>query len=276
MRGESTRTSHKARVDRFNIDFDGSQLTITTDVGGVGDFVRGTYRHMLVEETPFPIGRIDVARKSDGFLLESTESLELIGESCDPMLPYLKEEVIRRFMQARQELLWFHAGTVERNGNALLIAGVSGQGKSTLTTMLGQRGWRLMSDDVAPIRMDTDDVLSFCQSPLRRLDPGADVPQDEVGSIDREHVELDIAALRREPARLRAVVFPQFERNSVIDLARLSQGEGALELLRHARNIVDHKAAAIERVATLARTVPMYRLCYGASIQGVEAIADLI
>jgi hypothetical protein len=40
-----------------------------------------------------------------------------------------------------------HCACLDRDGNALLVAGVSGAGKSTLTAALGQRGFAVVSDD---------------------------------------------------------------------------------------------------------------------------------
>jgi hypothetical protein len=49
-----------------------------------------------------------------------------------------------------------HAAAVEVDGKALLFAGSSGMGKSTLAAAFGRRGHRLLSDDVAPFRLTAD------------------------------------------------------------------------------------------------------------------------
>ena len=261
-------------VKDFFIEFDGAQLTVSTDVKGVEDFVRSSFRHMLVAEASRPVGVIEIAGVQNGFVLNSTERLELESEGCEPLLPYLKEEIVVRFMRARPDLLWMHAGAVARLDGALLIAGSSGQGKSTLTTMLCDRGWQLMSDDVAPVRMIDDMVLPFYQSPTRRLDPGRDVAPEDLGSIEREGVEMVSGSLRREPATLQGLLFPRFERNIGAEMIELPAGTGALELLRHARNIVDHRESAVERAAAIARSVPMFQLCYGNPAEAVDMIRE--
>jgi hypothetical protein len=44
-----------------------------------------------------------------------------------------------------------HSGAVARDGQAVLLVGSSGHGKTTLTLELMRRGWRFLSDDFAPI-----------------------------------------------------------------------------------------------------------------------------
>ena len=49
--------------------------------------------------------------------------------------------------QRLNDLLLLHAGTLERDGLALLLPALPGSGKSTLTAALSSRGWRLLSDE---------------------------------------------------------------------------------------------------------------------------------
>ena len=269
-------TTPDDHLEEFRIEFDGIQLTIATNETRIGQFVKDAYRYMLAATVCASIGDIKVLRVQTGFVLQSRETLNLDGESCEPLLPYLKEEIIVRFMQARPGLLWLHAGAVAQIGKAVLIAGSSGQGKSTIATKFCDRGWQLMSDDVAPIRMDTNEVLPFNQTPFRRIDPGVTMPMDGVGDIPREEVEMSASLLRRSSAPVVGVVFPRFDRGSNATLTRVSQGEGALELLRNSRNIMDHGNAAVARVAAMAKAVPMFQLCYSDAKDAVDAILQTV
>jgi hypothetical protein len=55
----------------------------------------------------------------------------------------------------------FHAGCVAQNGQALLICGDSGQGKSTLTFGLVAAGGEYLGDDHIPLHHDGRSALSF-------------------------------------------------------------------------------------------------------------------
>lgn len=54
-----------------------------------------------------------------------------------------------------------HAGVVAGDGGAILLAGPSGHGKSTLALELAVRGWTLFSDDFAPLALTDGTVAPF-------------------------------------------------------------------------------------------------------------------
>lgn len=247
----------------YHIEFDGGQLTIRTDVERVARFVESTYSVMLVPHAFQGVRVVEILRRGPGKFLCGDSVADLEGADEAPLLPWLKEEVILGFMRARPDLLWLHAGAVARGDEAIVICGQSGRGKSTLVTLLCESGWKLMSDDVAPVRMEADEVLPFCQTPLRRIFPGRMVSDEHVGSLEREVVVVDPGMLRKTPALVKAIVFPEFTSGYGADIRPLPRGDSALGILKNARNIVDHKAAAVERAAVMARQLPAYRLTYG-------------
>lgn len=65
----------------------------------------------------------------------------------------LFSEPVMRTVLVRQGRTSFHAAALFRNGNAILIMGGKGAGKSTLSAALQQQGWSLMADDL--VRVDT-------------------------------------------------------------------------------------------------------------------------
>ena len=58
----------------------------------------------------------------------------------------LYHRVLRCLISARPDLLWLHAGVVQRGGLAVVVTGRSGQGKSTIVEQFLTRGWEYLSD----------------------------------------------------------------------------------------------------------------------------------
>lgn len=251
-------------VTKLFIEFDGQQLEVLTDIRDVCHFFERTYGPMLVPVLTSRVGRLEVLRNGKGYTIRGTETFEIDEERpVNSFDDYLRHQVLSQFVRARPDLLWIHAAAVERDGKALLLVGPSGQGKSTFSTRLCERGWRLLSDDAAPIRMDTNEVLPFFQAPHRRKPSEREMTASELGIFDKEVVIIPENLLSRNGAVIRAIVFPSFKHGASAEMLSCPPGDAALDLLRNTTNFSDHKEGAVERVARLARMVPVYRLVYG-------------
>jgi hypothetical protein len=252
------------KIEKLFIEFDGQQIEVLTDVPAAYDLFERAYGPMLVSRLTSRAGRIEVLEASRGYTIHGLQKTDFSRRPLNSFLDYLKHDVLLQFIKARPDLLWVHAAAVERDGSALLIVAPSGQGKSTLATLLCEAGWRLLSDDGAPIRMDVDVVIPFPQSALRRKYPRREFSEEKRGYFEKEEVPLPDTALYLRPAPIKAVVFPLFRNDAAPELELLSPGIAALDLLRNCYNFTDHKEAAVARTARLAASIPMYRLSYGA------------
>lgn len=89
----------------------------------------------------------------------------------DP-LPQANEQSIVLFLMGsafgalfiQRRLLALHASAVEREGKAILFAGTSGAGKSTIGNLMQQRGYRFVTDDIAVINPQSSQVVPGFQS----------------------------------------------------------------------------------------------------------------
>jgi len=250
-------------VEKLFIEFDGQQIEVLTDIPAAYDLFKQSYGPMLVSRLTSSAGRIEILEATGGYRIHGFHKMDFAWRPLNLFLDYLKHDVLLQFIRARPDLLWVHAAAVERGGSALLMVGPSGQGKSTLATRLCEAGWRLLSDDSAPIRMDVDEVLPFPHSAVRRKYPGREFSEKERGYLEKEEVPLPDTALHLKPAPIRAIIFPLFRNDVAAELELLSPGTAALDLLRSCSNFADHKEAAVARIVRLSATIPMYRLSYG-------------
>lgn len=261
-------------MDLF-IEFDRQQLTFRTNIPEVAGYLTDTFCHMLVPAATNSVGMTEFNQTPEGYALRSAESIDYEGIALEEFLPLMKDEVRLQFMRARPDLLWMHAGAIERAGGALLLAAKSGQGKSTLSTYLCGHGWKFLSDDIAPIRMDTDIVIPFPQLPVRRLHPGREVGEGELHMLERETVPVSPVGVRRDDTDIRGIVFIEYVKGADAKLVTLDQGSAAIEILRNATNFWDHKSAAVERAAHLVGRIVMYRLAYDQPHEAVEVVNKL-
>jgi hypothetical protein len=116
-------------IEQINIEFDGEQVAVRTDVAELRDYLGRTYELMLSEQNGSAIGHLEITRLSDGFAFRGESELDYAGD-VSGLYEYLKYELLVQFIRKRQDLLWLHAAAVERGGKALIVAGPSGQGKA--------------------------------------------------------------------------------------------------------------------------------------------------
>jgi hypothetical protein len=191
-------------------------------------------------------------------------------------LPDATESPIRR-----EERLWgipallcflrrgdipLHAAVIEVDGEALLIAGPSGAGKTTLAAAFVGAGHRLLSEDLACLRrgerlavVPGPAMLRLRTDVARRMAiAGVEVGRDE----DRVHIALPEEGRGTcEPVPVRGIVLIHGEADEV-ELARVPPVEALRDLWALSFNLPDDadRARCFDAVAGLAERCPVWSL----------------
>ena len=145
--------------------------------------------------------------------------------------------------------LTLHAAVIERNGCAAIMPAPPGSGKSTLCAGLINRGWRLVSDELALISL-TDGLISPLGRPvslknqslqvIAKFVPGAvlnKVTHDtSKGSVSHMKAPAEHIARIRERVKPRWVIFPKYIPGSTAELTPRSRANSMLELGRNSFN----------------------------------------
>ena len=158
----------------------------------------------------------------------------------------------------------YHAAVLERDGRALVLPAPPGSGKSTLTAALAQRGWRLLSDELAlldprdgrlyglarPVNLKNQAIAL-----MRDFAPDAvltePVPDTLKGTLSLMKAPGDAITRVREGARPAWVVVPSFEPGAEATLEPLPKAQAHLLLAEQAFNYDIHGADGFEATADL-------------------------
>ena len=170
----------------------------------------------------------------------------------------------------QREYVVLHASAVEIDSAAIVFAGDSGQGKSTMAAALHLRGHPIVADDVAAVDVVRDACRIFRAFP--QLKVSSDAARGlaiDPENLPRAHPAGEERIYRangefpRTPLPLRAVYILADGPEAVIE--RLPPREAVAELLRHSYGLrsmepaVDHGAYFL-KCARLAAAIPLYRL----------------
>lgn len=139
--------------------------------------------------------------------------------------------------------LILHAGTIEKNGNVIIMPAEPGSGKSTLTAAMVYNGWRLFSDELALISLENLQVYP-CTRPINLKNDSIPIIQKYVkntvfSSIAKDTHKGTVALLKppknsvkriNEPAPLKTFIFPKYVPNAKAKLTPATHIE-AFQLL---------------------------------------------
>ena len=177
--------------------------------------------------------------------------------------------------QANQFMI-IHAAGLEKDGNAVILPGPPGSGKSTLCAGLIARGWRLMSDELILIR-PSDGMICPLVRPIslkndsitliRRYLPAVVLSrpcsETEKGIVAFMKPPRDSVLRTCEPARPAWLVFPKFVPSTRPLLVPISKARSFLMVCDNSFNYTMHGEQGFRIVARLIDACKCYELVYG-------------
>jgi hypothetical protein len=188
---------------------------------------------------------------------------------------------------ASEGKLLLHAGAVtDGNGAATVLCGPSGSGKSTLTTALTQQGLGYITDEAVCLDAETMRITPF-RKPLS-IKPGsypalrgfAPPPGSVAERCTGEQwllppQQLGAGPLPPGPLYPALVVFPTHVEGSEVRVERVRPAETAYLLGSNSVRLWWAAGGSLQAVARLARWAPAFRLTFGRTSDGVEAVEKL-
>jgi len=208
----------------------------------------------------------------------------LLGSSVEPsrLLELLQWAINRKVIDhAAARRLVLHAGAVDRDGAAVLLAGHMEAGKTTLTTGLLERGFRYLTDEAVAVAPDL--TIEGYAKPLS-IDPGS----WEVLAHLKPELRGDAAVyLERQwlvPAHrltavvgsstLAAVIVTRYVDGMPTSIERLAPST-AVAMLARCTFVPDGSELTVARVrelAALAEAVPTYQMASGDLAEACAAV----
>lgn len=193
-----------------------------------------------------------------------------------------------------QHSFLLHAGAVTTDGQGLILPGVSGNGKSSLTMALLLQGFQYLSDELAVIDPATADLWAF-PKPFSLKDPSlfpnlATRPEVWLGPeagmahspVKNEGYDRPVwyihpedvrpGAIASGPVPVRYIFFPKFDPEAAPQLQPLTPNQAMRKLLENSVNFSQLDQGGLQLLARLAREAQSFTVI----VNGPQLTAQLI
>jgi len=184
--------------------------------------------------------------------------------------------------------LIIHAAVVERHGRAIILSGAPGAGKSTLCAALVNRGWRLLSDELALVSLKD---LSLAPLPrpvslkensieiIRAFAPdtfiGRECVDTNKGRVAHMRPPRDSVARAGEMADPAWVLFPRYTAKTPVRHTEVTRGRAAMRLAGHSFNYNTLGLSGFQTLCDLAERCQAAEFEYSDLDEAVSFLGDM-
>ena len=165
----------------------------------------------------------------------------------------------------RRRLYFLHAAALGFASRALLIVAASGMGKSTTAWALLHHGFDYLSDELAPLDLDSLQVQPYPHALCLKKEPPLpySLPEQTLRMSSTLHVptaQLPSPVIS-QPMPLSAIFFLEYCPELKFPTARiLTKAEAAVRLFVNALNPLAHEEDGLAGAAVIAHKVPSFHL----------------
>lgn len=166
---------------------------------------------------------------------------------------------------SRPSRLILHSGAVSIRGRAILLPGISGAGKTTLTAALLSVGCDYLTDEAASVDLDTLMVEPYAK-PLSLDRSSCNALDIDASEWTGRGVVPPSFFHRLNPptaAKAAVIVFPRFEPGVRSSMKPLTRAEALVELANNSFNFVHHGSEWLDGMARLVRSCTCWRFITG-------------
>lgn len=186
------------------------------------------------------------------------------------------------------DYLTIHAAVIEKDGRAVIMPAPPGSGKSTLCAALVHRGWRLLSDELALLRLSDGHLVplprpislknasigimrEYLDAPV--FSPPADYTHK--GTVAHLKPPADSVARAVETARPAWIVFPQYAAGEAAVLTPLARARAFMQLADNAFNFSLLGADGFDAMAQLIEQCDAFTFRYSVLDEAIGVFAAL-
>ncbi len=249
----------------------------------------------LSDSAGFADVTVDLVRSS-GLKGLLRPSLRFLADGIDPFgaqersltMPQLEWGLNWCFAMTANRHLLLHAGVVEVGRHGLILAGMPGAGKSTLTAALALSGHRALSDEFGVLRL-SDGMMLPLPKPIALKNRSIGLirerwPDAVLGPTYRKTRKGDIAHLampavsveqRHRPLSPSVIVLPHWREGATLHLSRVMLAETFAKLAANSFNADVLGVAAFDAIHALLSRCECWSMTFGSLDEALRGVAEV-
>lgn len=225
--------------------------------------------------------RIEINEKGNYTVIDGNEVTANLSDTDLPV--FVAEAVVRNLVTDLTTAVALHTGCVAHNGKAILIAGASGAGKTSLTAWFVEKGFDYVTDEVAILSQDQRVnglqralvlKLGSAEKIIGEFEKFRGAPKLSSGEQILSHPNR-AARFAEKSLPCSFIIFPKFRRHADLRIQSISAAETAMLLVGcnlNARNLAD---GGFRLLSTLSRATPAIMVEFG-SFDELDGVLDVL
>lgn len=282
------------RLKKLHLDLHPFRFSIETDSQLTYQNLIHLYPPELISEDPDKLADYSVRLlRSQGLRKYLKPQVNFHADCTEPFRPlklsqsYAFCEWGMNYMIAANEMqhVIVHSAALAIDNQAIVFPAPPGSGKSTLTSYLSHHGWRLLTDEMTLITPNSLTLTPFVR-PICLKNNSIELAKSwfktgQFSSIAKDTHKGDVIhlsppkdswQLRKQPATIKAIVFPKYSRDIQLDIYALNKTQAFMQLADNAFNFGVLKNQGFLTLSQIIDQVDSYEVYYN----DIEQLKDFL
>lgn len=232
------------------------------------DLVKQNFGAFIVNTNEFDYYDFDYELKVDAenkhFEIVRNKSFSLKSQDVGLFIYQLEKDITVEIQYLCKELFFMHGAALEKNGELVLLTGRSGAGKSTTTWGLLNNGFNYLSDELAPINLDTMHVSPYPHAVcLKSHPPQYPLPEDILKTTRTMHVPVELLPCKAHLGSFpltKVLIVEYSAENTLPELIKLGQAAACMNIFANGLNQLAHDNDGLAAASKIAARCDCYLL----------------